>query len=1853
MNSTPLTMTAIGNTSEPVSVFYSYAHRDEDYREQLEKHLSVLRHNALISEWHDRKISAGTEWENEIDSHLNLADLILLLVSPDFVASRYCYSIEMTRALERHAAGEARVIPIVVRSVVWKGAPFGKLQALPTDAKAVDRWPNPDHAFENVATGIAKAVEEIRAVKRTRLPSQGRVDHEEGRDQDSAPTSTLSPIPTNLFKPGIKVSFNLPGISETFPATPENEVWRENMLYAIDTMFSGDCKIVVVEGKNGLGKTTLLSQFVRKRSREAISRFIRVSDPRTWDLEAVKDDLAAQVAEVLGVGIDEEKGSIREGDFSTLVFRLSRYARKRGQRFYLVLDGLHDLASESPETLRALIQLLPVGLSGISLLLSGSLAELRPYLPGSITVRPLQMLPFVPEETEKYLRDVGVSTSGAATLHRHLQGIPGNVASARRSIAKGTTIEALLASVPNSAQGLRDPGARLLEIEWTTVEEGDERLKEILALLAWDQRTHTVSEVASFAGMAEDELVSLISPIGMLRADRDSMVIEFASEDLAELSRNKLRELQRTISDRVIEQLVMEGDSYTSQMYLPNYLEQAGEYEKLLKYLSPSYFARMLEQAGSLLPVKQKVALGLSSAIQLGNDGDSLRFGMQRSVLSEFSGTEVWRTEVEARIALDDYEAAIGIAQAAPVLEDRLHLLAVISRKQREKGIVPEATLVEQMQQLCAEIRYPLDATRAQDIAEDLIHSLPEQALELVEKAARVEKGENATDLAFALLSIAALEVSSEAARSDALRSISNRISDPQYRNISKGASLLFSECSASELTSQLKDFEQVSHQMLVLQEWIRLNAERADAIEAAEYALSLALGSSSYNLTLPVLKSISAALPAAEDVSKASAIVAIVDAQVEVTAHKGSTEDFVEVQLLLAHAQMSSDEVAAVNRIVNVILMVSDLPDAGIRAACAARVVGTLEKIDRHRKLEDREGLHTVADEVYSTSADSMLIDTADHYAIAKPALKALASRSLSAANDLAGRLNIGPRRDAARQLIVQSRRENGDLSRSLPEVLQVIAAIESPLFRDDAVAEAFRALGSEDRESGVELSDLESLLTLLPKVVDAETRCRASTWAFHALSKHAPGSLADRRAELADVLANAWQSIDIAWLRVRVAFKISEALSTVDQELALEYLRRAEELREALHADAVVSGETYESSVRVALRAYSGLLRQELAEPDDFHRITQLIRRVPASGERAVLWAEVALRAFVAGGKDVSEEVVNDQIYPAIEAIPKGDSSYRAWVVSRTAPALYSANHRTSVELLQRLPHEYRDAGCRNVISFATNRRVFTDPFEPSVSPGGELSWADLVDLCDVLQCIHSDTSLQICVATLAHFMVPDHGRSTYTDNQRHDIAGRIRRICEAKLPCPGSIEHHGYIVSTGAAIARIEGASKDEWERLIEQARLIPNLADKALVLSLIAREAVDRRVRDLREPLLLEAERVVEQVPSAYDRTSRLQEIGELALKLNSQIARRVLRRAWDVAIENKEKDLRTRQREILDLAHRVDSDFAESLAKLADDDPVRRSNQDSIQGRLRVLQAKKSLLTGQVDEEDLNRLSDSNFLSTIELHLGALAAGNAPTLSVPDTRRVVERASRIPFGKADVVYAWAIENAIRRPAPPAVARRYLRPMFEGAVTGAEFASQMGLRHSGQEPSALLSRKGLNETITFGPGQGRAAVQFIVEWVRDSEEQHLTIIEPEFSPDGLELIRRITIESPSTEIEIVSSRKFHEQTSAASWEEAYREAWRQLTEQAPPDARIIITGESATGLLPVDTRCILAGDRGLATSGSICSLGDDDVVITPMSPIEVRQTEEEIRPILQMKSRMPGTDHVLRYTVFSLQ
>ena len=177
------------------TLFFSYSHKDSDLRTELEKHLSILKRNGIIDSWHDRCIEAGQVIDHEISTHLRNANIILLLVSADFLASDYCYDVEMKEAMKLHEKKEVAVIPVILRPCYWHDTPFGKLLATPTDGKPVTGFASIDEAFLDVTLAIRKVAQ---SVSSKAAPAEAAVA--------TATTSFASPFVTLMLRDHLRIT---------------------------------------------------------------------------------------------------------------------------------------------------------------------------------------------------------------------------------------------------------------------------------------------------------------------------------------------------------------------------------------------------------------------------------------------------------------------------------------------------------------------------------------------------------------------------------------------------------------------------------------------------------------------------------------------------------------------------------------------------------------------------------------------------------------------------------------------------------------------------------------------------------------------------------------------------------------------------------------------------------------------------------------------------------------------------------------------------------------------------------------------------------------------------------------------------------------------------------------------------------------------------------------------------------------------------------------------------------------------------------------------------------------------------------------------------------------------------------------------------------------------------------------------------------------------------------------------------------------------------------------------------------------------------------------------------------------
>lgn len=435
--------------TSPVEVFYSYSHKDEKLRDKLDNHLTLLQRQGLISEWHDRMIEAGDEWESEINAHLNSAQIILLLVSDDFIASDYCYSIEMERALERHEDGEARVIPIILRPVDWETSPLGKLQALPKDGKAVTLWKNRDTAFKNVAQGIRKVIREFKP--KAKHPS----------------TSTFIPR-----SPVVGFVARLDEQGQDIVGRLKEELAPQGN------------QLITLSGPGGIGKTTLAAEAARALKEVFGERLVWSSAEKRTDftLSTLLDDIATQLG--------------RE-DLRTLAPALKEVQVRElitDSPTIIVLDNYETMAADAKQGIGEWF-----ALAQCSALLTSR--------HGISWTRNIQIAAMSHEEAQEYLEKLITQTQDSQIFSAEVRQRIYETAEANPYVMQWVVAQIGAAQEPRTvldelAQGEGDAAARVFDRSFNLEQVGDDGRAALLALSLFvpSATRDALAEVAGFDG---------------------------------------------------------------------------------------------------------------------------------------------------------------------------------------------------------------------------------------------------------------------------------------------------------------------------------------------------------------------------------------------------------------------------------------------------------------------------------------------------------------------------------------------------------------------------------------------------------------------------------------------------------------------------------------------------------------------------------------------------------------------------------------------------------------------------------------------------------------------------------------------------------------------------------------------------------------------------------------------------------------------------------------------------------------------------------------------------------------------------------------------------------------------------------------------------------------------------------------------------------------------------------------------------------------------------------------------------------------------------------------------------------
>jgi hypothetical protein len=376
-------------------------------------------------------------------------------------------------------------------------------------------------------------------------------------------------------------------------------------------------------------------------------------------------------------------------------------------------------------------------------------------------------------------------------------------------------------------------------------------------------------------------------------------------------------------------------------------------------------------------------------------------------------------------------------------------------------------------------------------------------------------------------------------------------------------------------------------------------------------------------------------------------------------------------------------------------------------------------------------------------------------------------------------------------------------------------------------------------------------------------------------------------------------------------------------------------------------------------------------------------------------------------------------------------------------------------------------------------------------------------------------------------------------------------------------------------------------------------------------------------------------MADQIPSMIDRIDRYEAISREARDVDLLFCKQCIRETVGKSIKLDDPEAEETRRRMVDFAHGIDPDLANSLASSFDNDEARKQARD----RIELHEMSKKISQGSTDAIS-NQVEPGKVASTVWTLLGKLNANRVEPLPVGNTRTYVEMASRMPLDHAYPILSWAVENAIRRRAHAEESRRLIRGLFDATLIGCELAYLLGGRSAGSLRDSVrrATARTASSGIVVHSGDRESAIEFLKQWLAQNVRDYLKICDPYFGPEDLEVLQLVIGSSPSISVSILTSKKHQdEQDSGLKIEELYQRQWRRISDQSPPRNEIVVVGTPG-GDLPIHDRWWLTRGRGLRLGTSFNSLGaKKESEISVLAELEARQLEQEIDEYLNFRKR----------------
>lgn len=1627
----------------------------------------------------------------------------------------------------------------------------------------------------------------------------------------------------------------------------ENRIPRSNLVNEIDDMFDKDCKIIILEGKEGCGKTDILLQFSRKHCFDSVTFFINPAFRASYRQDYLMEDIGRQIYFYNKNEAPPDELEITEGIFNKLAFDLITSPGRKNKPVYFLLDGLDQIEKSDFELLKNTLQNLPWSTNNFYFIVTGTIEKLKDLLPSPWlkNFKSLRVPRFTEYETiQLFNLDESIeSKSFLHEVHNTWKGHPESLSQVKRILDSGITIQEFLEKFDISEKN------ELLEVEWKRANLDSLDINSnktlVIAILTFDDNIRSIDRIASILNISKYDLVKLISEISFLAINDEN--ISFVSSSYRQYALYKLKRFEKGTNAKLIE-FYTQTDDINSILNLPTLFDKNNEWNSIVNLLTIDNLDLIISNSKSFSDIKKQLNYGYKAAKSLKNSYENIfRFSLHRSILIGLQTSDNRKHKIRACVALDHQEDVFNLIANSVLKEDKLKMLIFFAQYSKIEKKEVDGLIINEIKDLLEEVDPGYLRENMMDIAIGLAYFLPNEAIQVIEKALGLKPDNNSIEWLMGVIAMIVnknREISGEDDLSPEKEHVSkNTFVDKFAKSIGYG----ISEVKSVEILAEIEKVEKASDRIFLMRKWIKGNPKSENIYEVINYTLNLLTQESS------------TAKPSTETLYDIVFPIRFFDDKEVIDTMKKRIEDLmitvfsptignVRLQIVIIEALLNIDIDEANNRMINLSAFINVQTDVCIKLEAYANLWKMFKEISKANKFDLD---HILLDEKYlKGEIESLLcvfLETiADQHDEIVETLVILSKLDFSYALYIAGKLNTAYRRDKAIQTCIESYTSKDFNTWLLDDIEYAVNLIKSPTIRTETITLIFEAAFEQRDVARHHKFLIKDLLPLINTVKGNTNRCELISLSIILLGlkqTNKPQFLPrydDLIIKLNSFLKKFYNKIDDPLEKIKMGYRLVSLLGNHNKQLAEEYFLLAESSSKEMAFEEPIQVYLLLESIRMMIRIYSGLIRKR---DFSYEKISYLINYLPSKEDQITLWSELAVRVSIAGKSALTNDIVNQKIIPAVENYKKNkEKADFVGLLKRAASAIHVAQPATLLLFIKDLDVEERESILPNIFIVLLSNCHESDPFD-NLQGSVHFSYQNAIDYINLLGYLDTDA---IFYQYLRNFTkIVKLNPNIFTRIQKGELFQKLEELTVKKMPNKESgIQHDGYLISALACLQNLSIGAQEKtnqkFSELDARVLLIKSTADRAVVYLNLAIECENKKKKS---EFLKKAFAEVDQIPSVTERTSMYESALELCAKISVDLFNNYLR-VYEQDIYNlDENEQYPTFKRLIDLAYRCDKNIAQRIISNLDTDPAKKKMSEPAANHFEKLDLERS---AQSDYGQIGKIKEREEKSNFAWRLLAqLNSDKRKARDINETIVFLHSASTLPFFYSVPLYEFFIENIIKGDDK----ENLLLSFYESANANAKLCYNLICNIADKNASTLsYNINTSNNSIVVYPGMHKEAVDFIRNFASGTESKEIYIVDPYFSESDMHFLKNIDQWCYNSSTIVLTSCEASGEFSRTN----YIRAWDDHSYEVPP-SNTFVRAKNQNSKSPFHDRYILLYDKkmGLRLGASINGIyGQKTFEISKMLSTEVENIYETIvRPLVYQRVK-DYLDQVVKYESF---